>query len=293
MSAKKVLVTGANGNLGTKLVAHLATASWCGDVVAVCFGGVPDLPSGTMDHVTVRTVDLTDPSGTDLAGLMAGVDAVVHLAAQRPFPDATWIDSTVSFDMTLNVVAAAEAAGVPRLVFASSNHVMGGYKETADQLRPGGLTVDMMPWPGTLTTAQDGSVSSSVAYATAKLMGERLCVQRAKAGDGRLSCVSLRIGWCQPGENSPATLSATGLPGVEVELDDPAVARAERWFRGMWLSNRDFLHLVERGILADAIAWPAPGIVVNGMSANRDMVWDIETTRRMIGYQPSDDAEAG
>jgi hypothetical protein len=46
---------------------------------------------------------------------------------------------------------------------------------------------------------------------------------------------------------------------------------------------------MERALLADAQAWPEPGIVVNGMSANRDMPWDIETTRRLIGYEPRDD----
>jgi hypothetical protein len=58
----------------------------------------------------------------------------------------------------------------------------------------------------------------------------------------------------------------------------------------MWLSNRDFVQLMEKALLADASGWPSPGIVVNGMSANRDMPWDVESTRRLIGYEPRDDA---
>jgi hypothetical protein len=46
---------------------------------------------------------------------------------------------------------------------------------------------------------------------------------------------------------------------------------------------------MECAIRADAAGWPAPAIVVNGMSANTGAVWDIATTRRLIGYQAADD----
>ena len=53
----------------------------------------------------------------------------------------------------------------------------------------------------------------------------------------------------------------------------------------MWLSNPDFLALMEAALLAPAGGWPAPGIVVNGMSANAGMAWDIAATRRLLGYE--------
>jgi NAD+ dependent glucose-6-phosphate dehydrogenase len=57
------------------------------------------------------------------------------------------------------------------------------------------------------------------------------------------------------------------------------------WLRQMWLSNRDCCQLLERCIAAD----PAIGFaVVNGMSANAGMRWDIEYTRRLLGYEPQD-----
>ena len=102
--------------------------------------------------------------------------------------------------------------------------------------------------------------------------------------------MATRIGWCQPGDNLPETINLAGTPGAAAEPPrDASEARDLRWFRNMWLSNRDFLDLFERALLADPAGWPAPGIVVNGMSANRDMGWDIETTRRLIGYRPQDD----
>lgn len=287
--AGKILVTGANGNLGNKLVAHLAAAPWCGGVVAVCHGGEPDLTGIGTDRVSVETADLTKAGRAELRELVNGVDAVVHFAARHPYPTASWQDAAASFDMTLAILDAAEGEGVRRFVFASSNHVMGGYKELSDDIAPGGLTTDIAPLVGTVTKAPDGTISAPTAYAAAKLMGERACVLRARATNGRLSTVSVRIGWCQPGENRARTINATGLPDTPIDVSDPVTARAERWFKGMWLSNRDFLHLVECAIRSPSDRWPSPGIVVNGMSGNRDMVWDIETTRRMIGYAPQDD----
>ena len=287
--AGKILITGANGNLGNKLIAHLATAPWCDGIVAVCHGGEPDLEGIAADRVSVSTADLTKAGRAELQKLVEGVDAVVHFAAQNPYPMASWQEAAASFDMTLAILDAAEVEGVRRFVFASSNHVMGGYKELSDEVAPGGLTTDMAPLPGTLAPAPDGTISAPPAYATAKLMGERASVLRARATNGRPSTVCLRIGWCQPGENRARTINAAGLPGTEVDVSDPVIAKMERWFKGMWLSNRDFVHLVECAILSASDQWPSLGIVVNGMSNNRGMVWDIDTTRRLIGYAPQDD----
>jgi hypothetical protein len=103
-----------------------------------------------------------------------------------------------------------------------------------------------------------------------------------------LAAICVRIGWCQPGENRPETINTSGLPGAEVDQSSDT-ERDLRWFRNMWLSNRDFATVMERALLFDATRWPQPGIVVNGMSANRGMMWDIESTRTLIGYEPQDD----
>ncbi|MGI3903301.1 MAG: NAD-dependent epimerase/dehydratase family protein [Janthinobacterium lividum] len=274
----RVLVTGAQGNLGRKLVAHLVEAPWCSGIVALDCAAPPDLI-----HPKVKSVvlDLAQRSPA-LDAAMAEVDAAVHLAAQNPYPDASWDDGAVSFDMTLQAVEAlARGGGSKRVVFASSNHVMGGYKE--ESVSPGGLTTDLPPRPGTRTAPGD----VPRAYAAAKLMGERLLAAKAKPQG--LSAVSLRIGWCQPGDNRPNTISAAGIPGEPVP-DTPEAARELAWFRAMWLSNEDFLRAVSAALLADAAAWPTPAVVVNAMSDNRGMPWDLLETRRLIGYAPQDDS---
>jgi nucleoside-diphosphate-sugar epimerase len=288
----RVLVTGAQGNLGRKLIAHLLTLPWCKAVIGIDRNaGVP-----TDRRVEPIAADLADPADGRWREAMGRADAVVHLAAQNPAPDAPWDDASSSYDMTLHVVGAAAQAGVKRLVFASSNHVMGRYKDPplADGLVPGGLTTAHTPGPGTRWFDGRKLVQGS-AYGVSKLMGERLCIALARLSDGSFSTVSVRIGWCQPGENLPQTINATGVVAEGVERADPDAARDLRWFRSMWLSNRDFTAVMERALVADSAGWDQPGIVVNGMSDNRGMAWSLKEGRRLIGYEPRDDiwAELG
>ncbi|MBM1172596.1 NAD-dependent epimerase/dehydratase family protein [Microvirga arabica] len=285
---RSVLVTGAGGNLGRKLIADLLRREWCERVVALD----RTLPAtGSEGPAKVQWVegDLATPTGPSLRGALAGIDAVVHFAAQNPYPDAPWSDASASFDMTLNMLAAAAQAGTRRVVFASSNHVMGQYKDPplCDGLTAGALTTVLPPGPGT-RWFNGREMVQGFAYAASKLMGERACLAEAHRSGGALTSVCVRIGWCQPGENRPETINTSGLPGAE-ESTGPDTERDLRWFRNMWLSNRDFVAVIERALLSEEETWPQPGIVVNGMSANRNMPWDIETTRQLIGYEPQDD----
>jgi nucleoside-diphosphate-sugar epimerase len=224
-----------------------------------------------VDWVQWVAGNLADPFDVKWHEALAGSNAAAHFAAQNPYPDAPWSDASASFDMILTLLAAVSRAGLQRIVFASSNHVMGQYKDAplADALTPGALTTSLPPGPGT-RWFNGREMLQGFAYAASKLMGERACLAEARRSNGRLTSACVRIGWCQPGENRPETINTSGLPGEETNagLD---TERDLRWFRNMWLSNRDFAAVMERALLADAQAWPQPGIVINGMSANRGM----------------------
>jgi nucleoside-diphosphate-sugar epimerase len=287
---RSVAITGACGNLGRKLVAALLETTWCERIIAIdrvnAAYGEPDHARGRTVRVTADLLDMEDPQWR---GAIAQAEGVVHLAAQNPYPDAGWDDASASFDMSLDIAEVAARSGVKRLVFASSNHVMGRYKDPplADLLQPGSLTTDLVPGPGTRWF--DGKrIVDAQAYAVAKLMGERLFTAKAQLAGGALTAVSVRIGWCQPGNNDPETINAAGVPRADLV----SVGEDERdlnWFRNMWLSNRDFGALMVRALAADPAGWPSPGIIVNGMSANRGMPWDLKGARRLLGYDPQDD----
>ena len=84
-----------------------------------------------------------------------------------------------------------------------------------------------------------------------------------------LSVICFRIGYVQRGDN---------LPGPHMGWGS--------WGQAMWLSNRDLCHAMERAVLADGVGFT----VLNLMSDNPGMRWDIETTKRTIGYTPHDGA---
>ena len=233
---RTVLITGAAGNLGSKLRAHCAALGWQLRLLDVDSKGDAD--------IVAADLSVWDASW---AARFAGVDAVVHLAA-TPSPEASWAAvQRLNIDLTQNVYEAAARGGVRRLVFASSNWVMAGYRA-----QEGRLSTEMDPDPVN-------------PYGVSKLVGERM--GRSYHERWGLSVVCLRIGYCQRGENRPGPHMKMG-----------------RWGQAMWLSDRDFCHGVERAVLADGIGFA----VLNLMSANAGMRWDIDATRAAIGYVPQD-----
>jgi len=244
----RVLITGAAGNLGAKLSAHLH--------------GRTDLV--LLDRIEAPDVQLADLSNWSELWLrkFEGAEAVVHFAgnpvAFDPWPDLVG----PNVDAMLHVYEAAARAGARRLIFASSNHVMGGYQ---DGDAP--IIEDMPPRPGARYVSA-GAERFSGAYGATKLFGER--VGKQYAAERGLEVIAVRIGWVWRGINTPEELPAD----------------RGQWFRQMWLSDRDFLQLMECCLTARL---PEPYLVVNGMSANTGMRWDLTRAREILGYVPQDD----
>ncbi len=294
---QSIAITGGTGNLATKLFTHLAAKDPTLQLLALDIRPASAVQRTALPSVQWVECDLADWHDRRWRDALAGVDAVIHFAAQNPYPEASWEEAGVSLEMTLHVANAALAGSAQRVVFATSNHVMGRYKDDPlwDSVGPGELTTDLMPGTGTRWHTGEKAMDATP-YATAKLMGERVCKASAAAASGRVTFAAVRIGWCQPGENLPATLSAAGTPtqarGQTSGPEDPVVARADRWFREMWLSNRDFLQLFERAIFTEGTNWPDGYTLVNGMSNNRGMKWSLAATRHWLGYAPQDDVYA-
>lgn len=131
MGNKRVLVTGADGFIGShlteKLVAEGATVR-----AFVCYnsfnswGWLDTLSREQLSKIEVFAGDIRDPNGVRAA--MKNVDIVFHLAAliAIPFsyhsPDA-YIDTNVKG--TLNVLQAARDLGVERILVTSTSEVYG------------------------------------------------------------------------------------------------------------------------------------------------------------------------
>jgi nucleoside-diphosphate-sugar epimerase len=168
-----VVITGAGGNVGAKLRAHL-----------VALGGY-DLRLLDIDPRGDREILKADLSALDPAwsDRFEGADAVVHLAANGDAA-ATWDDLIApNVDAVLNVYLAAARRQVPRVVFASSVWAMAG-----------------RPQDGALLTAGDPDPGVN-AYGASKLFGERTA--RAFWRSHGITTVILRLGGCRPGDNPP------------------------------------------------------------------------------------------
>jgi nucleoside-diphosphate-sugar epimerase len=109
----RVLVTGASGFLGRAVAASIVAA---GHEVS-CFQRRPSGVAGAADVLG----SITDPAA--VARAVAGVDAIVHLAAKVSLAGAPAEFEAVNVGGTRALIDAARAAGVPRLVFVSSPSV--------------------------------------------------------------------------------------------------------------------------------------------------------------------------
>ncbi|MCF7837629.1 MAG: NAD(P)-dependent oxidoreductase [Candidatus Marinimicrobia bacterium] len=171
---RRVLVTGASGRIGASFSEsahdryrlrllvhreeHLAAVARHGEAVLG---------------------ELSDPSSIYPA--FAGVDTVLHLAAD-PSPQAGW-DSLHSNNIvaTYNTFRAAVEAGCRRVIFASSIHAVSGYPE--------GYQVH-----------GDDPVNPGDLYGVSKCFGEALA--RLVAEQAGVSAIVIRIGAFQPREEA-------------------------------------------------------------------------------------------
>lgn len=129
--AEKILVTGADGFIGSHLTEELVKQGF--DVKAFSlynsfntWGWLDTLPQDIMENAEVFTGDVRDPNGVREA--MKGTDAVFHLAAliAIPFsyhsPDA-YVDTNIKG--TLNVLQAAKQLDLDKVLITSTSEVYG------------------------------------------------------------------------------------------------------------------------------------------------------------------------
>lgn len=179
---RRVLVTGAGGTIGMSFAEHGCTRY---DLRLMVRPGDEDATK-LRQYGEVVEAELGDLER--LKACCAGVDTVLHLAAD-PSPSATWgslLDANIIG--AYHMMVAARSAGCRRLVYASSIHAVSGYPadvqvHTSDPVNPGDL------------------------YGVTKCFGEAL--GRYMAEQEGLSVIALRIGAFQPREAAQEEASMT------------------------------------------------------------------------------------
>lgn len=203
----RVAITGANGDIGRTVAPYLAArhdvrlAIW--DLPAGREAAMPDCPGAE-----VRRVDITDPAA--VTDLVRGMDAVVHLAGQREVA-ADWRSlRALNIDGTFNVFDACRSQSVSKIVFASSNHVGGGYELDGQS----GLDGSEVVRPDSL-------------YGVTKAFGEAL--GRFLSDRHGISVICLRIGSFLPAPDSDRSMHTWLSPADLCRLVSAALAAEVRF----------------------------------------------------------------
>lgn len=256
---RRVAITGASGVVGRVLLDHLADR-----YQLVPLTRTLPLPGGWV-------VQLSDVAG--LARAFAGATGVVHLAAVADV-GAGWRDVLeTNIDGTFNVFEAARQAGVPRVVFASTNHVVGRFEEDA-----GASLYDLSDHRRLDASAPFAPDSP---YGVSKAAGELLAGYfTAEYG---LSIISVRLGTVLAVDDPTDPRAVAGPSLLPLQVNE-----RQRRLRATWLSHRDCAALI-----SGAIETPVTSAVVTGTSNNPRRIWDFEEARRLLAYAPLDSAPSG
>ena len=188
---RRVLVTGAAGNIGSYFAEHSHQNYELRLMVLET-----DDASKIEGFGEIAIGDLLDLDR--LKELCTGMDTVLHLAAD-PSPEAAW-KSVIETNITgtYHAYVAAKAAGCRRLIYASSIHAVSGYPadvqvKTSEPVNPGDL------------------------YGVSKCFGEAL--GRYMAEQEGLSVIALRIGAFSPLESAREESSVAMLDAFVSQRD--------------------------------------------------------------------------
>jgi len=169
----QIVVTGGSGKAGRAVVRDLADHGY--DVVNV------DVVAATDTIAPLLRVDLTDLGETIEA--IRGADSVVHLAA-IPAPRIRSVERTFEINMlsTYNVFSAAALLGIGRVVWASSETVLGlpfGRRGARNLLDPA-AEAGHHPEPDYVPIDEDHPLRPHSSYSLSKVLSEEMARQFAR-----------------------------------------------------------------------------------------------------------------
>jgi nucleoside-diphosphate-sugar epimerase len=267
----RVVVTGGSGKGGAYVVRELREHGH--DVL-----NVDVRHDGTAFGLTMLA-DLTDLGQT--LDAMAGADAVVHFAAipapgLRPAGDIFRINAL----STYNVFAAAEAHRMRRVVWASSETVLG---------LPFDRPPDFAPIDETIEPRPESS------YSLSKLVGETMAGQFARRTG--IGFVGLRISNIMEVQDyapfptywDDAQLRRWNLWGYVDARDVAAAARLglEAPVQGSEIAIVAAADTVMTRPSADLMAEVFPDVPMRRAVEGRDTLLSIDHARRLLGYEPA------
>jgi len=262
----KIFISGACGNCGTALV---------------------DLPYKTIFFDSRDRVESLNGKNFVKGNLsdknllrkkMNGCKALIHLAASSD-PQSPWDDVlSNNIEGTYNIFYTALEVGISKIIFASSNHVVGMYEiENAPQIYEIGHSImldkNVAPRPDSY-------------YGVSKLFGEQLGRYLAENND--LIFLSLRIGSVRSEqEDHPYAYAEAGVKDGLWEADSPQYRLQKKRLKAIWQSRRDFANMIQLCLQFTG----SKHDIFYSVSNNERRWMDIDHARNALGYVPMDNSE--
>jgi len=287
----RVLVTGAGGYLGSGLLGLLRGRA---EVTAVDL----QVPEGApLDGVAWHRLDLVDPEAEGrLLSLLAGMDAVVHLAAVvgepacQADPERAW---RVNVEATRTLVALAGRAGVSRFLLAST---CGNYGVTA----PDALADEDTPlvltslYARTKKEAEEavlgGPVPVPSVFRLASVYGWAPRIGYASVVNGMVleAVRSRRVRVFAPSAWRPVVHIADAGRAFLQALEAPGERVARQVFNIVGEN-------VQKGQVVEALARLLPGLEVEQVEREDPRSYRVsgEKARQALGFQPRRRLEEG
>jgi len=214
-----VLITGANGRIGSLLMCGLADLGWS---TQGC-----DVAAGT----NVVAADITDLAALSLAA--RGCRSIIHLAATPNAKPGWETVNRLNIHGTRTVLEAARREGVAQVIFASSIHTVGALPAHTS------LGPDLPPAPSGI-------------YGASKLAGEAL--MQVYALKGQLSCISVRLCSFRPAPEDARELKTWLGHQDAIHLFDRCLHEPALGYQMIWgVSNNTRLSIYDP--IADLIGY--------------------------------------
>ena len=233
-----VLITGSSGRIGRAVVAELQRRGHTAR-------GFNRAPSPMLPATIIG--NLGDRAALDRA--MSGVSCLIHLAATPD--DADFFSELLPNNLVglYHMLESARAAGVQRIVLASSGQV-----NTLQQQR------------GPFPIREDQPVSPKYWYAATKMFME--AIGHGFAETHGLSVIVARLGWC---------------PRTEAQVAEIAAAE---WAQDIYISPGDAGRFFACSVEAPA---SVRHLIVNAASRPRHITrLDLTVAKESLGYEPRD-----
>jgi UDP-glucose 4-epimerase len=261
LRGKRVVVTGGAGFIGSHLVERLARENEVVVLDDLSVGRLQNL-AGLKERVEVVKGSILDPRATKKA--LAGADLAFHLAALTSVPES--LENPLAYSKTnvggtIEVLMAAQDAGVGRVVFASTCAIYGR--------DPPPLTEDSPPDPLS-------------PYALSKLACEHIF--RSLSGSVDPEIVSLRLFNVYGPRQSPDSAYAS----VIARFARAVLTGSPLPLHGDGLQTRDFVYVadVAEAFERAATTRAADGGVFNVGSGRETSILDLVETLRALAGTP-------